>query len=80
MADLADWHITDSAWVSVFRDPDRRGSTLLNFAVDDLDTHIAELATRGITVGAVNTTTKNAKVATVTDPHGNTIAIENPCN
>ncbi len=81
MADLDDWHVTDSAWVSVFRNPDRRGSTLLNFAVDDLDTHIAELATQGITVGAVSTTTKNAKVATVADPDGNMIAlIENPSN
>lgn len=81
MADLADWHITVSAWVSVFRDPERRGTTLLNFAVDDLDTHIAELATRGINVGAVTTTTKNARLATVTDPDGNTISlIENPSN
>lgn len=79
MPGLADWHITDSAWVQVFRDPDRAGSTLLNFAVYDLSTHVAELATRGITAGEVTTTDKNAKLAPVTDPEGNTIAlIENP--
>jgi catechol 2,3-dioxygenase-like lactoylglutathione lyase family enzyme len=65
MPGLADWHLTDTAWVQVYRDRDRAGETALNFAVDDLRTH--------------TTTNKNAKLASVTDPAGNTITfIENP--
>lgn len=79
MPGLADWHVTDTAWVQVYRDPDRAGHPALNFAVDDLSAHTAELAARGITLGGVTTTAKNAKLASVTDPAGNTITfIENP--
>lgn len=79
MPGLADWHLTDTAWVQVYRDPDHAGSTALNFAVDELSAHTTELAARGITLGEVTTTDKNAKLASVTDPAGNTITvIENP--
>lgn len=79
MPGLADWHVSDTAWVQVFRDPGRAGRTLLNFAVDDMATHIAELSGRGIGVGEVTTTSKNAKLAPVADPEGNSITlIENP--
>lgn len=79
MPGLADWHISDAAWVQVFRDPGRAGRTLLNFAIDDMNAHIAELAGRHITVGEVTTTSKNAKLAPVADPEGNSITlIENP--
>ncbi|MGH3915225.1 MAG: VOC family protein [Pseudonocardiaceae bacterium] len=79
MPGLADWHLTDTAWVQVYRDVDRAGSTALNFAVDDLRAHTAELAARGITLGEIITTTKDAKLAAATDPAGNTITfIENP--
>jgi predicted enzyme related to lactoylglutathione lyase len=79
MPGLADWHLTDTAWVQVYRDHDHAGNTALNFAVDSLETHTAELAGRGITLGDVTTTDKNARLAPVTDPAGNTISfIENP--
>jgi predicted enzyme related to lactoylglutathione lyase len=79
MPGLADWHLTDTAWVQIYRDRDRAGRTLLNFAVDDLDAHGAELADRGITLGEVTSTDKNARLASTTDPDGNTITfIENP--
>lgn len=79
MPGLADWHLTGSAWVQVFRDPGRAGATLLNFAVDDMDTHRAELAERGLTSGEITTTSKNARLSAITDPEGNTITlIENP--
>ncbi|WUH96954.1 VOC family protein [Spirillospora sp. NBC_00431] len=79
MPGLADWHVSDSAWVQVFRDADRAGLTYLNLAVDDLDAHTADLAGRGITLGEVTRTSKNAKLASVSDPAGNTITfIENP--
>lgn len=79
MAGLADWHINDGAWVSVFRDAERAGKTFLNFAVDDLGAHTTELAGRGIVLGEVTLTDKNAQLASVTDPAGNVITfIENP--
>ncbi|HEU5470667.1 MAG TPA: VOC family protein [Actinophytocola sp.] len=79
MPGLADWHLTDTAWVSVFHDPARAGHTALNFAVADLAAHTSELATRGITLGPVTATDKNAHLASVTDPDGNVITfIENP--
>lgn len=79
MPALADWHLTDTAWVQVHLDRDHAGHTALNFAVDDLDAHTAEVAGRGIALGKVTITDKNAKLAPVTDPSGNRITfIENP--
>ncbi len=79
MPGLADWHVTDDAWVQVFRDVDRAGRSALNFAVDNLAAETAVLAGRGITLGVVTTTTKNAKLASVADPDGNAVTlIENP--
>ncbi|WP_041253793.1 hypothetical protein [Frankia sp. EAN1pec] len=46
-AGLADWRITDVAWVQVFGDVDHAGQSALNFAVDDLeDKTISRLADR----------------------------------
>lgn len=79
MTGLADWHLTDTAWVQVYLNEKHAGNTALNFAVDNLEKHTAELAGRGITLGPVTTTDKNANLAPVADPSGNTITfIENP--
>jgi catechol 2,3-dioxygenase-like lactoylglutathione lyase family enzyme len=79
MASLADWHLTDTAWVQVFHDPRRAGHTALNFAVRELRAHAAELAGRGITLGEISENGKGATLASVTDPDGNVITfIENP--
>lgn len=79
MPGLADWHLTDGAWVQVFRDADRAGQTALNFAVDNLAAQTILMAGRGIRMGAVTTTNKNAKLASAVDPDGNIITlIENP--
>ena len=48
MDSLVEWRITETGWVQVFHDPERAGSTLLNFAVDDLEARAAELAARGL--------------------------------
>lgn len=79
MATLADWHVTDSAWVQVFHDPEHAGSSLFNLVVDDLDAHVARLAAQGITAGSTTTTNNNSKLAAVIDPAGNVVTlIENP--
>jgi len=49
MGGLVEWRVTDSGWVQLTRDADRAGSALLNFAVDDLDQHVADISARGLT-------------------------------
>ena len=36
MPNLVEWQVVPGGWVQVFIDAERAGSTLLNFAVDDL--------------------------------------------
>jgi glyoxylase I family protein len=57
----------------VWEDPDRAGTALLNFAVDDLAAHLDELASRGLSPGEVQTVNKGVQLTAVTDPDGNTI-------
>ena len=70
---LVEWRVSDGGWVQVSTDAHRAGSTLLNFAVDDLDRHIADLATRGLTPGAIETVSKGVRLSAIRDPDGNTI-------
>ncbi|MET9531250.1 MULTISPECIES: VOC family protein [unclassified Streptomyces] len=79
METLADWHITGSGWIQVFVSPEHAGKALLNLAVDDLDTVLAELAGRGLTAGGVQPGGERARFAALHDPDGNRVTlIENP--
>lgn len=79
MPGLADWHVTDTAWVQVYRDPERSGRAVVNFAVDELDGHTAELAARGISVRDAGGTSQGGRLGEVVDPDGNVITlIESP--
>jgi glyoxylase I family protein len=51
---LVEWRVTDSGWVQVTRDTGRAGSALLNFAVDDLNQHVAEVSGRGLALPGVS--------------------------
>ncbi len=73
MQSLADWQVTETGWVQVFLDAERAGVGLLNFAVDDLDQHVAELSGRGVGVEAIEAASKGVRLAAVTDPDGNRI-------
>lgn len=73
MPSLVEWHVVDNGWVQVSVDTDRAGSGLLNLAVDDIDTHVRELAARGLTAGEIQTVTKGVQLSAITDPDGNTI-------
>ncbi len=73
MTTLVEWRIADKGWMQVFHDPERVGSTLLNFAVDDLEKHIAELMARGLTSGDIETANKGVRLSTIIDPDGNRI-------
>jgi catechol 2,3-dioxygenase-like lactoylglutathione lyase family enzyme len=73
MDTLVEWRVTESGWLQVFYDPERAGSTLLNFAVGDLEAHVAELAARGVALDEIQQANKGVRTAGVTDPDGNRI-------
>ncbi len=70
---LVEWRVTDSGWVQVTRDADRAGSALLNFAVDDLQRHVAEVTARGLAPAAIETVDKRVQLSAIRDPDGNTL-------
>jgi glyoxylase I family protein len=70
---LVEWRVTDRGWVQVTRDAERAGSARLNFAVDDLDQHVADVAGRGLAPAAIETVNKGVQLSTIRDPEGNTI-------
>jgi glyoxylase I family protein len=73
MPSLVEWQVLPGAWVQVFSDPDRAGNGLLNFAVDDLEGHLAEIGARGIHAEGILDASKGVRTCAVTDPDGNTI-------
>jgi len=70
---LVEWRLTKTGWVQVTFDADRAGSALLNFAVDDLDGHLANISRRGLAPGAIETVSKGVQLSAIRDPDGNTI-------
>lgn len=73
MPSLVEWQVLPGAWVQVFSDPDRAGKGLLNFAVADLESHLAEIGTRGIQPQEIVDASKGVRTCAVIDPDGNTI-------
>jgi predicted enzyme related to lactoylglutathione lyase len=70
---LVEWRVTGTGWVQVTLDAERAGSALLNFAVDDLDQHIADVSGRGMAPGAAETVNKGVQLSAITDPDGNRV-------
>jgi glyoxylase I family protein len=73
MDTLAEWKVSTRGWLQIFTDPERAGSSLLNFAVDDLDQHVSDLARRGLKSGEIETANKGVRLSTIVDPDGNRI-------
>jgi glyoxylase I family protein len=73
MPTLVEWQVLPGAWVQVFSDPARAGSGLLNLAVDDLDSHLAQARERGVEPGEIVEANKGVRLSTVNDADGNTI-------
>jgi glyoxylase I family protein len=59
--------------VQVTSDAGSAGSAVLNFAVDDLDRHIADMSRRGLAPGKIEIVNKGVQLSTIRDPDGNTI-------
>ncbi len=75
MPNLVEWQVIPGAWVQVFVDEEHAGSTLVNFAVEDLDGHIDDLRQRGLEPGEVIEANKGVRLSTIIDPDGNTIRL-----
>ena len=75
MPNLVEWQVVPGGWVQVFVDTERAGSTLLNFAVDDLTDFIAQVRRRGLRPGEVTDANKGVQLSTITDPDENTIRL-----
>ena len=75
MPTLAEWQVVPGGWVQVFTDAERAGSGLLNFAVDDLEAHVAGLRQRGLEPGDFTDANKGIRLSALTDPDGNTISL-----
>ncbi len=75
MPTLTEWQVVPQGWLQVFHDPERAGSSLFNFAVDDLDAHIAGLQGRGLKPEDVVEAGNGVRLSTVTDPDGNMIRL-----
>ena len=72
MDNLANWQITDSAGLQVWRDVERSGKALVTFGVDDLDAHVVSMAKKDI-VPSARTANEKVRTATFTDSWGNAI-------
>jgi catechol 2,3-dioxygenase-like lactoylglutathione lyase family enzyme len=72
MEGLADWQITATGGIQVFRDYERAGGGAVTLIVDDLVEHVAGLAAADLPISAI-TTGEMARFATIADPEGNTI-------
>ncbi len=75
MPNLVEWQLIPGAWIQVFVDEQRAGSTLVNFAVEDLDAHIDELKKRGHEPGEIVEANKEVRLSTMIDPDSNMIRL-----
>lgn len=72
---LAEWRVADTGWLQVFHDPERAGTSMVNFAVDDLDQHYADLHARSVDTDDIITVNKGVRLCSLKDPDNNTITI-----
>ncbi|ULE34357.1 VOC family protein [Mycobacterium sp. IDR2000157661] len=75
MPTLVEWQLRPGAWLQVFSDAARAGRGLFNFAVDDLERHLAEVRARGLQPGEILPVNKGVRLSELTDPDGNEIRI-----
>jgi predicted enzyme related to lactoylglutathione lyase len=74
----AAWQLSETGWIYVVADAERAGRALVTLLVDDLDTHVAELAERGIVAPPIETVPGKFRRTAVLDPEGNRVAFAQP--
>lgn len=70
---LAEWRVTENGWVQMTVAAEHAGTALVNFAVDSLEWHLAELEARGLIAGEIQVANKNVQLASIRDRDGNTV-------
>jgi ketosteroid isomerase-like protein/predicted enzyme related to lactoylglutathione lyase len=70
---LSEWH-EGSGGIAVFEQADQAGNGFVTMLVDSLDAHRAQLAVRGLKLGATQGGDQSG-VAQIKDPSGNTITL-----
>ena len=67
------WRVVDGAWLYVIHAPGRAGNGLVTICVTNLDETVAELASRGISVGPIHRVGDSGHKANGEDPDGNSV-------
>lgn len=73
MPSCSEWQLGPDAWVQVLSDTGTPGASMLTIAVDDLDAHVAELSSRGITTTRLDSGNSKVQLSQAFDPDGNVI-------
>lgn len=69
------WQVTSTSSVYLLADSDRAGRGVMTLVVDDLDATLAQIAARGILIGAIAEVPGAGRTSTITDPDGNALQI-----
>ncbi|MEU7328880.1 MULTISPECIES: VOC family protein [Streptomyces] len=79
MEGVAEWQLVDNGWIQVAYDPETAGKASIVIGVEDIDSHIASLASAGVTCGEIQDL-DFIRMAELPDPEGNKINFvwENP--
>jgi glyoxylase I family protein len=72
---LYEWQVVPGGWLQIWADTERPGSGLANFAVDDLDAHVAAATDNGLAPEATEDVNKGVRLCTLADPDGNLIRL-----
>ncbi len=75
MPPLADWHFSGGYTLQIVLDVERAGGSTVTLNVADIQAAAANLASRKMTVEVDDTTSDKVKLATVTDPDGNSVTL-----
>ena len=67
------WCVAGNGWLYVIEDRERAGRTVVTISVSDLDQSVADLASRGISAGPIESVGDAGRKANVEDADGNVI-------
>lgn len=74
---VAAWQFREGGWLEIFTDPERAGYSTVILAVTSLESQLAELESKGISVRKLEEA-EFGEVAIIDDPDGNQIVFAGP--
>lgn len=69
------WRLADTASVYLLADVGRAGRGVITLVVDDLESYLANVSTRGIAAGAIQPIPGAGRKSVITDPDGNAVSV-----